>query len=553
MPNKLTVIDFFCGAGGFSEGFRIAGFDIIMGLDSWQPALITHNANHDLNDEIKNILDYEDIEEINKLPNSDIIIGSPPCVQFSLSNRAGKSNKDLGLRLIEAFLRVVAVKKHQQGSKLKAWLMENVPNSRNYVKEAYSFKDLGLTDWAKSIRKQPDSVAIRVKGSGDILHSNHYGSAQTRKRFVCGEVLPSEKFPYPDGNKNLKVTLNTLYENFPSPNSKTNPREFVLDPNYPNVRLKATELRDHYYDTGVYEIEWKKARDAKINHPYMGKMSFPEDKNKPSRTIMATKSASTRESILYKSEIKRRGNGEFRTPTIREAATIMGFPINYQFYGNESTKWRQVGNAVCVQLSRALAEKIKQELRLETYTPKKPKTNFENFHYLDSPILKSFEKQPARKPNALFRAHTVKTGNMTVDLTNRYKGREGNWYVIAHAGTGTGYTSVPIDKKLQSEAKRILRKRCPEFLSIIQSDKYIKHYNLAQMNKLNAEHGYNSTNPEHPYRIIENITVHIKDAIGSVDDEIIDALQMKMSKIKNKIPLSQIMAIYSLSILIYGK
>ena len=50
----------------------------------------------------------------------------------------------------------------------------------------------------------------------------------------------------------------------------------------------------------------------KTNHPYMGKMSFPENENKPSRTVTATKIAHSRESLIYKSELKRLGDGEFR-------------------------------------------------------------------------------------------------------------------------------------------------------------------------------------------------------------------------------------------------
>lgn len=73
---RLTVIDFFCGGGGFSEGFRRAGFDVIMGVDSWKPAIETHNFNHNLKDKIKDILDFENVEEIEKLPDSDIIIGN---------------------------------------------------------------------------------------------------------------------------------------------------------------------------------------------------------------------------------------------------------------------------------------------------------------------------------------------------------------------------------------------------------------------------------------------------------------------------------------------
>ena len=96
---RLTVIDFFCGAGGFSEGFRRAGYDVIMGIDNWQPAITTHNFNHGLNDNVKSVLDFENIEEINKLPNTDIIIGSPPCQLFSLSNHKTMSRKNIHLKI----------------------------------------------------------------------------------------------------------------------------------------------------------------------------------------------------------------------------------------------------------------------------------------------------------------------------------------------------------------------------------------------------------------------------------------------------------------------
>ena len=125
--NKLTIIDFFCGAGGFSEGFRQQGFNIILGIDNWQPAINTYNHNYKQNFKTKNILDfYDNIEDINLLPDSDVLLGSPPCVSFSSSNKSGKADKSLGLKLTESFLRVVAVKKFQNNSVLKAWFMENV-------------------------------------------------------------------------------------------------------------------------------------------------------------------------------------------------------------------------------------------------------------------------------------------------------------------------------------------------------------------------------------------------------------------------------------------
>ena len=109
----------------------------------------------------------------------------------------------------------------------------------------------------------------------------------------------------------------------------------------------------------------------------MGKMSFPENCDKPSRTITATKSGTSRESLIYKSEYKRKGNGEYRTPTIREASSIMGFPFTYQFLGTINSKWRLVGNAVCPSVSRAFAEQVLLQFNIQSSSKlnliKKPK------------------------------------------------------------------------------------------------------------------------------------------------------------------------------------
>ena len=70
-----TFIDFFCGGGGFSLGFYQQGFKPIRGIDSWEPAIKTHNLNFGLNDTKKNVLDFENIEEIEKEENNLIFAG----------------------------------------------------------------------------------------------------------------------------------------------------------------------------------------------------------------------------------------------------------------------------------------------------------------------------------------------------------------------------------------------------------------------------------------------------------------------------------------------
>jgi DNA (cytosine-5)-methyltransferase 1 len=118
---KIRVIDFFCGAGGLFDDFRKLGYEIIYSHDHWKPAVETFNYNFNLNCEVKNLLDFKSsISEIESLPNTEIIIGSPSCISFSSSNKAGNADKSLGVELTETLFRIVAVKKHQPNSILKA-------------------------------------------------------------------------------------------------------------------------------------------------------------------------------------------------------------------------------------------------------------------------------------------------------------------------------------------------------------------------------------------------------------------------------------------------
>jgi DNA (cytosine-5)-methyltransferase 1 len=101
----------------------------------------------------------------------------------------------------------------------------------------------------------------------------------------------------------------------------------INGPNF-NILIPLQDLTDHFYDTGIYAVDTKFSKHWKVNHPYMNKMSFPENENKPSRTIVATRIAHSRESIIYKSELKRNGDGEFRLPTER-GSNYYGFPYYF--------------------------------------------------------------------------------------------------------------------------------------------------------------------------------------------------------------------------------
>ena len=44
--SKLKLVEFFCGCGGTSLGFEMAGFDVILGVDHHEPSIETFKLNH---------------------------------------------------------------------------------------------------------------------------------------------------------------------------------------------------------------------------------------------------------------------------------------------------------------------------------------------------------------------------------------------------------------------------------------------------------------------------------------------------------------------------
>jgi DNA (cytosine-5)-methyltransferase 1 len=557
---KLRVIDFFCGAGGFSEGFRQMGYEIIYGFDHWKPAVDTFNYNFKLNCEIKNILDFKkSISEIENLPNTEIIMGSPPCVSFSSSNKSGNADKSLGVELTESFLRIIAVKKHQPNSILKAWFMENVVNSKRYLQISYTFEDLGLTEWANKNRISPLKIAINLHDNSAIINSADYGSFQARKRVVSGEIIKNGKLILPksshsedglDGKKKY-MTIRKMKQNFPHPFTKVSDN-IIKDPHY-QIKISQSQLTDHFYDTGIYKVEWKFSKYLKTNHPFMGKMSFPENENKPSRTITATKIANSRESIIYKTEIQRLGNGEYRMPTVREAAIIMGFPITYQFIGGENNKWRLVGNAVCCSVSRAFAKVVLDEHRLSIpsslFLKNKPK--IEGIVNLNTYKIKSLNKPPIKNKGSRFRRHPIKDGNLTVTLSNydiekNQKKSEGKWFTSIQYGTGKGFPVQKINDKFYGYLDEIIKeyKGGNEFLNYINNGFSEKIGNANELQKL-YELQKSTTKYTEPTELVDLV----QEIIDGLKIENVDIEQKKLIvfKHKEKVPLKQIFALYAIN------
>lgn len=89
----MKVADLFCGCGGLSLGFKKAGFDIVCAIDNWDKAFNVYQKNSDHPSYLIDISDQIKVLDVLSSYKPDIIIGGPPCQDFS---SAGKRDENLG-------------------------------------------------------------------------------------------------------------------------------------------------------------------------------------------------------------------------------------------------------------------------------------------------------------------------------------------------------------------------------------------------------------------------------------------------------------------------
>ncbi|MCF6796622.1 DNA cytosine methyltransferase [Bacillus sp. ET1] len=538
----MKVADFFCGAGGFSEGFRLAGFDVVFGVDKWKPAVITHEKNQP-NGKVY----YGDVEELSKLPDeefhsivpdTEIIIGSPPCVAFSNSNKSGKGDKALGIRLMESYLRIVARKRFKENSILKYWILENVPNLQKYIKEEYTAADL---EWEGNF-----VLKVKYENSKEY-NSKYYGVAQNRKRFFCGEFPTPKELISTDEDI---VPLKHILESLGHPKEEKNEKKVIVDPNYGSLEMPLFSVTDHHYIKEIAKFEWEKAKRAKTDKGYMGKMAFPEDINRPSRTILATLSSGARESLIY--QYKNYEN-RFRSPTIREVASIMSFPLDYRFYGDSMlTKYKLVGNAVPPKLSFAFAKAIaeKESLSVPKEYPSlklrfEEDEDFKELNFTEFPI----NKEKAKKlDKARYKYHIpyLKVNTFRVELTNyhsNFKENEFIWDVEIHKSQGVQNQKIFEPKNVDAfPIEDIWKEKIDMFLEKIDG-KLVSSFELQNL--------YCMTQQE---RILQGLMgpdellIEVKDFIDSilkVDNSLKEKI-IKLEEDPNELPFSIALGYYIL-------
>lgn len=183
----MQVIDLFSGAGGFSLGFKNAGFKIIGAIEADTWAAETFAFNHRdasvIQSKIEKVTDHEILHRFSS-SRPDILLGGPPCQGFSICNKNNGDPKDPRNSLFKDFIRV---------SKLlnpSVVIMENVPN----LAKAKTQSQEHVID---IIQNEFSTIGYYVYLS--TLEAVHYGVPQIRKRLfiIASKYQLTSPFPEP--------------------------------------------------------------------------------------------------------------------------------------------------------------------------------------------------------------------------------------------------------------------------------------------------------------------------------------------------------------------
>ena len=358
----LNVIDLFCGCGGFSHGFISAGFNVALGIDIWEDAVVTYLHNHPnskaITDDIANVTSTELLEKAGLSSDEvDVIIGGPPCQGFSISGK--RLIEDPRNKLYKCFVEIV------REIKPKIFVMENVP---------------GLLSMGKgAVRDQivEDFSMAGYKVSTKVLTASDYGVPQARRRVFFVGINPEKiknttefGFPPPtfgdkDGLKPFVTCKDALSDlDFISEEEALPERiPYKLPPqsNYQKkMRKNSSECLNH-----VATIHTKKTREIIAMVPDgENYKSLPVELWQTRKVHIAwTRMNSSKPCFTidtgHNHHFHYRAN---RVPTVRESARIQSFPDDFEFIGIKTSQLKQVGNAVPPLLAEAVAKEVRNTI-----------------------------------------------------------------------------------------------------------------------------------------------------------------------------------------------
>lgn len=322
---QILGLELFAGAGGLALGLEKAGIESLAFVDIDKDCCDTLRINRPN----WNVI-CEDVSKIDFAPfkgKVDIVTGGFPCQAFSYAGRKLGFEDTRGTLFYEFARCVKEVQPH-------VFMAENVRglishNQGRTLKTIVSiFGDLGYeVQWK-------------------LLNAVQYGVPQKRERVIIIGTARGFRFTYPPQEKNIKTLRDALRNVPPSPGQQ-----------YSEKKRKVLEL----VPPGGC---WRDLPEE-IQKSYMGKSYYSSG----GRTGMARRIAWNEPSLTLtcspsQKQTERCHPDETRPFTVREYARIQTFPDEWEFAGSVYSQYKQIGNAVPVELACRLGMQLVKAIRL---------------------------------------------------------------------------------------------------------------------------------------------------------------------------------------------
>ncbi len=407
---KLTFIDLFAGCGGLSEGFYNQGLKGLAHVEWEMPMVNTlrnrlvKRWNYTSEDSRKTVIHF-DIQRTEELfkgnwteetlaayskTNSedviskgldgvindskvDLIIGGPPCQAYSIAGRAQDANSmktDYRNFLFESFVKVV------DHYRPKVFVFENVPGMLS-AKPGDRFV-------IERICEAFDKIGYEIRAPKDmkksVYSSADFGVPQERRRVIIFGVDKTTSYSVEDfykcldelkgisAKKTIKDAIGNLPKFKPLESSYKCGNKNVSHELVGNIKIPLHEARYHNErDINIFR-KWisKKMNDLSNADKiaFYKEVSGKTSNHNKYRSLEWDKPSPTIVSHLYKDGLMfiHPDIEQARSITVREAALLQTFPMDFEFLGSTAYCFKMIGNAVPVLFAENIAKAVKKVL-----------------------------------------------------------------------------------------------------------------------------------------------------------------------------------------------
>ncbi len=371
MAKNFTIVDLFCGCGGFGLGAKQAGFDVVVAVDVDTTLQSAYKRNFPLTNVVKGDLSTMDKNSWKLLLSKkeiDGVIGGPPCQGYS---RMGKGDvNDPRRSLLYHFFRTVNI------IQPKFFVMENVEG----LLDDGNFQELQLAMAAADKRYTLIGPIL--------LDASEFGAPTKRKRVVVIGYDPKELNTLNEldviAEKKLPVNVSDAIKDISSPivqNSDPDDFGWAGYKKQKDLSEYAKKMRAapppnmgwidaiNKLKSGSVSGHFETIHTEKVRARYDA--TIPGEIDKVSRAkrlawegLCPTLRAGTGSDKGSHQAVRPLHPTEARVITVREAARLQGFPDWFCFHKTKWHSFRMIGNSVSPLVSESILTVLKRKLKV---------------------------------------------------------------------------------------------------------------------------------------------------------------------------------------------